>query len=552
MSQLAIAMDIGTSGLRAQAVDLSSREIISTVITTRHPLPGANVIDHIHFALEMGGGAANRIIIQAVNRIIQELHLNTEKVVRLAVCGNPVQLSLLQGIEIRDLAFAGRRKLKFLGVVSPKREAVITAARNIPGLSLPAECDVIIPPSVCHEIGADALAMIIQTGMLEKGETSLATDYGTNAEMALLHQGRVFTGSTAAGPALEGQQISCGILAVPGAVSDLNSDISSQRLIVLDSEMIPAEGPLVDISDGSVVDAGSGVRPIGITGTGTLAIVLQAMESGLILLPCIRTIDSRLHLTDDIFFTEDDLIEAGKAIGSVRAGHITLCREAGIRLEDIRTVYMSGASGTYVDAVKAQKLGMVPPRAKTVFQVGNTSLAMARDLVFDLKKLDVMSSLADKLRQHHCMFAASDTFKKVYILELSYWTEGMPISMYRKFLRKYGFPDLLPPGAQPEIVRSVKRDIDDLGRMGLTIIQDIGSKVHVGMEGCTACMNCVEECPESALTIFREANPAVVTLDQSLCSGVACRRCERACPEKCFDLSRFFCKTSKEFATPWE
>ncbi len=542
MVRLAIAMDIGTSGLRAQAVDLSSREIISTTITTRHPLPGANVIDHIHFALEIGVEEANGIMLQAINRVIKELHVPLEKVDRLAVCGNPIQLSLFQGIEIRDLAYAGKRKLESLGVVSPKRQAEITAARNIPGLHLPAGCDVIIPPSIRHEIGADALAMIIQSGMLEKDETSLTTDYGTNAEMALFHEGLVYSGSTAAGPALEGQQITCGMLAAPGAVSDLVSDGSTQRLIVLNSEMLAVKGPVVDISDGTVIDAASGVRPIGITGTGTVALMLQAMDSGLILLPRIKTIDGKLHLSKDIFFTQDDLMEAGKAIGSVRAGHITLCREAGIGLDDIRTVYMSGASGTYVDAAKARKLGMVPSRAKAIFQVGNTSLAMARELVFDLKKLDIMSSLADKLRQHHCMFAASETFKKVFILELSYWTEGMPVSLYRRFLKKYGFPDLPPPGAAVEIVRTVKRDIDDLGRMGLTIIPDIGGKVRAIMKGCTACMNCVEECHENAITIDIETDPVTILLDQALCSGVACRRCERACPEKCFDLSRFFAK----------
>ncbi|NQT09575.1 MAG: methylamine methyltransferase corrinoid protein reductive activase [Desulfobacteraceae bacterium] len=542
MPRLAIAMDIGTSGLRAQAVDLSSREIISTAITTRHPLPGANVIDHIHFALEMGVEAANRIMLQAVNRVIRELHVHAEKVDRLGVCGNPIQLSLFQGIEIRDLAYAGKRKLESLGVVSPKREAVITAARNIPELDLPADCDVIIPPSVRREIGADALAMIIQTGMLEKDETSLTTDYGTNAEMALFHEGCVFSGSTAAGPALEGQQITCGMLAVPGAISDLETDTPHHRLIVLDSEMFPVQGPLVNISDGSVIDAGSGARPIGITGTGTVAIVIQAMDANLVDIPRINTMDGKLHFGEDIFFTEADLIEAGKAIGSVRAGHITLCREAGIGLDDIRTAYMSGASGTYVDAIKAQKLGMVPSHVKTIFQVGNTSLAMARELVTDYKKLDMMSNLANKLRQHHCMFASSDTFKKVFILELSYWTEGMPISMYRKFLKKYGFPDLPHAGAAPEIVRTVKRDIDDLGQMGLTTIPDIGRKVQVGMKDCTACMNCVEECPENAITVIAEADPAMVVLDQSLCSGVACRRCERACPEKCFKLNSFFGK----------
>ena len=54
MAHLAIAMDLGTSGLRAQALDLSSGEIVSTAITTRHPLPGANVMDHLHFTLELG------------------------------------------------------------------------------------------------------------------------------------------------------------------------------------------------------------------------------------------------------------------------------------------------------------------------------------------------------------------------------------------------------------------------------------------------------------------------------------------------------------------
>ena len=552
MSRLAIAMDIGTSGLRAQAVDISSKKIISTAITTRHPLPGTNVIDHIHFALEMGVKAANRILIQAVNRVVRELAVDMDKVVCFAVCGNPIQLSLFQGVEIRDFAYAGQRKLKSLGVVSPKREAVITAARNILGLNLPAGCDVIIPPSVCHEIGADALAMIIQTGMLEKDETSLATDYGTNAEMALFHEGCVFTGSTAAGPALEGRQITCGMLAAPGAVSDLKSESLYQRLIILNSEMLPGKGPLVNISDGHVMDAGPGTRPMGITGTGTVAILHQAMESGLISLPRIKTMDNRLHLGEDIFFTQTDLMEAGKAIGSVRAGHITLCREAGIGLEDIHTVYMSGASGTYVDAAKAQKLGMVPSRAKTIFQVGNTSLAMAVDLVTDDRKLDLMSRLADRLRQHHCMFAASDTFKKVFILELSYWTEGMPISLYKKFLKKYGFPDLPTAVAVPEIIRTVKRDIDDFGQMGLTIIPDIGRKIQVDIKGCTACMNCVEECRENAVTLITETDSVSIVLDQALCSGVACRRCEHYCPEKCFDLSRFFCQIAEELAIPWE
>jgi methylamine methyltransferase corrinoid activation protein len=162
-----------------------------------------------------------------------------------------------------------------------------------------------------------------------------------------------------------------------------------------------------------------------------VAIVSEAIDADLISLPRINTLDTELHLGDEITFTEEDLKEAGKAIGSVRAGHVTLCREAGISLEDVQTAYMSGASGTYVDALKARRLGMIPPRVKTIYQVGNTSLAMARDLVLDPRNLDMMSNLAKGLRQTHCMFAASKVFEKVYILELAYWTEGMPFPSIR-------------------------------------------------------------------------------------------------------------------------
>ncbi|AFM24732.1 methylamine methyltransferase corrinoid protein reductive activase [Desulfomonile tiedjei] len=539
MTRLAIAMDLGTSGFRAHAIDLNSREIISTAITTRHPLPGANVIDHLHFALEMSVEIAGNVMMEAVNKVLGRLRVPLDDVVRLAVCGNPIQLSLFQRIEIRDLAFAGKRKLEALGVVPPKRDATVLTASQIRGLMIPAEAEVLIPPAVRHEIGADALAMMIQTGMLERDETSLTTDYGTNAEMALFHQGQVITGSTAAGPALEGQQITCGMLAMPGAISDLNRVDHLHRLIVLDQDMLSIMGPLINLETGNVREAGE-IEPVGITGTGTVAIVSQGLEANLVRLPRINTLDAEFHLSSDINFTEEDLKEAGKAIGSVRAGHVTLCHEAGIDMGDVVTAYMSGASGTYVDALKAQRLGMIPPRVKTIYQVGNTSLAMARDLVLDPKKLDMMSDLAKNLRQTHCMFAASKVFEKIYILELSFWTEGMPFSQYQAFLRRYGFPELLTIEGSPEVIRTVRRDIDDLGRLGLVTVPDVGQIVQVQFEECTACFECVASCPEKAIRHLEGSDPPVLILDQSLCNGVACRRCERACPPKGFSLERFF------------
>ncbi|MES9946041.1 MAG: methylamine methyltransferase corrinoid protein reductive activase [Candidatus Thiodiazotropha sp.] len=538
MSRLAIALDLGTSGFRAQAMDLANGVVISTVITNRHPLPGTNVIDHLHFALELGVETARDLMLQAINKILAKSGVSLDDVMRLAVCGNPTQLSLFQGMEIRDLAFAGSRKLKALGVTMPQRTAEVRTAGEFPGLTLPDACDIIIPPAVHDEVGADALALIIQSGILDCEEPAIAIDYGTNAEMALSYQGRIFTGSAAAGPALEGQHISCGTLAMPGAIADMEAVGPYHRLLVLDGDMLPTAGPLIDLrmAGEAIESVGSVARAI--TGTGVIAALDQALEAGIISLPEIRSADGALHFGKNIYLTEADMGEAGKAIGAIRAGYVTLGVEAGIAPMDIRTAYLAGASGTYVDAHKSGRLGLIPPGVEQVKQVGNTSLAMARELVMTPSRLEAMADLAERLGHTHTMFAKSKIFSRLFLLELSRWTEGMPMATYREMLSRFHLPDL--PESTPMIVQAMKRDISDLGRRGLTTLESVGLVVALRPEGCLACMGCMEVCPTSALAIDSMSNSTTIYLDHALCNGVACRRCEPVCEPKVFHLIDFF------------
>jgi NAD-dependent dihydropyrimidine dehydrogenase PreA subunit len=169
---------------------------------------------------------------------------------------------------------------------------------------------------------------------------------------------------------------------------------------------------------------------------------------------------------------------------------------------------------------------------------------MAGDMVRDEQALWNMKAVADDLRQHHCMFAESKVFEKLYILELSYWTEGMPLSQYQKFLEKYEFPPLTSVSEAPEVIKTVERDINDLGERGLSVIADIGEHRSIVFESCTGDMACVYECPEQALTLELEADKARITIDLAHCSGVACRRCERICNEKIFNLIDIITKKS--------
>ena len=541
MERYGIALDLGTSGVRGQAIDLETNEIVSTAITTQHPMPGGNIMDHLHFAVETSvdgpSQVAHDLMMDTANKVVTALGIPRERVERVAISGNPIQLSLFQGMEIRDLAYAGHSKLESIGVEIQPRHAKIVTTDDVPGFDIPAGTMLVVPPAVRHEIGADALAMMIKSGMLERDEIALVTDYGTNAEMALKVGDKIVTGSAACGPAFEGQAIAYGMLAAPGAISDLVPENGAYFNYVLDDEMTAIRGDLVDPRSGVVGQEGS-IRARGITGTGVMAAIAVGMDDGLLKLPKVDSFDGRMHLADGIVISTYDVIEVGKAIGAARAGHVTLCHELGIELDDIKVAYMAGASGTYVDARKAQAIGMAPASATKLVQVGNTSLMMARDLVVDPEHVWEIERIANDMRATHCMFAEAPVFKTMYILELGYWTEGMPWELYLKFVKKAG---LTPPREKPgavEVVRIVDRDIPDLGVRGLAVVRDVGMQMVSCFEGCTACGTCEEICPENAITIAHddEGRPEI-QVQSARCLGLSCLRCQINCPEKVFHFT---------------
>ena len=529
-----IALDLGTSGFRCQAVELDSKKTVATAVTERHPIPGMNVIDHVNYAMEVGEDLANGLMVTAVNNLFKEMAIDLSKVEIIAVCGNPFQLSLFQNIEIRDLAYAGKNKVKALGIVSPDRNGAVIDASSIGLVGMP-NAKVIIPPAVTHEIGADAIAMMMMTDILKEKEPCIVVDYGTNAEMALVVNGNIFTGSAAAGPALEGQQIERGMLAAPGALSEVAITDKGWRCYILDDTMAAQEGDLIDPLTGKVIEEGPmHGKAIGITGTGVIAALANGMKTGIIANSTIKTEDGYLTLQDGIRISSKDVEEAGKAIGALRCGFLTLMDAAGLWVDDIKKAYMSGASGLYVDPIKALEVGMVSPGAKDIVQFGNTSIGMARKIIFGEITLDELREFAKKLLAQHVMFATSEFFKNLYSVEYSLWCGGMPWSEYNNMLAMYNVKPI-PETVDPTAIqhkRYAKRDLPDTEECKVHIIQ-AGTTTTGALDGCIGCKKCVKECPENALSIIEKDGKNWAQIMTDRCGGTACRRCERICPKAC-------------------
>ena len=210
-------------------------------------------------------------------------------------------------------------------------------------------------PGISTYVGADIVAGIVATGMDQSEEVCLLIDMGTNGEMAIGNKDKIMVASTAAGPAFEGGNISCGVAGIPGAISR------------------------VTITDGTAqCETIGGKEPVGLCGTGVLEVMYELLkeeivdETGLM---DDEYVDDGFPLAGDIVFTDRDIREVQLAKSAIRAGAETLIKEFGVTYDGISKLYLAGGFGQKIDLEKAAGIGILPPELiDRTEAAGNTSL----------------------------------------------------------------------------------------------------------------------------------------------------------------------------------
>ncbi len=417
----AFAVDVGTTTVVVLLVDLVTGEVLSRAGGFNEQIRfGDNVITRIEAARDPKNLAAlqHAIVTETIQPLLlkacERARRGPERIAGGAIAGNTTMLHLLVGADPTPLGVAPFTPRFITG------RQVQASEINLIANGLAPETPLQLLPGIAAYIGADITAGVFASGMVFDERPSLLVDIGTNGEIVLQADGKLFGCATAAGPAFEGCGLRCGTRARDGAVSDLNLRLNP---FALETEVI-----------GNVPLA----RANGLCGSAYVDFLATARSAGLLGvngrfdLPVWDALPAEnrfLHEgrrafrlvarngADDLRVSEVDVALLLQAKAAIGAGIEVLLATASVRAAELGRVYLAGGFGMHLNVAHAIAIGLLPGfREEQVRVVGNTSLAGALLALVDRTTLAEMESLREQVQVIELNLA--DGFEDRYIEHL--------------------------------------------------------------------------------------------------------------------------------------
>jgi uncharacterized 2Fe-2S/4Fe-4S cluster protein (DUF4445 family) len=372
---LGLAIDLGSTTVAAFVTTLADGKVCAGAAALNQQIAfGADVISRLAAAQE-GPETTERISMLALSSVVQAvdaLKLSPrikERIQKVTIVGNCAMHHLLLRYPVDTLAM-----LPF----QPYDTAAMRDGNDLFGDTFPDQASIALPPLIGGFVGSDALACLAYYGFDRAPSPMAAIDLGTNGEVMVTDgvgnggTGRILVASTAAGPAFEGVNISCGTRAVDGAIVGVRANHQEGNL------------ELATIGD---------QPPVGLTGSGLLELICELRQADVIdrtgrlakdhpvfghLLSQDAKGVRRLLITDQgvdlrgveegeegtrvpLYLTQHDIRELQKAKGAVRASAEILMARLGLKASDLQRMVLTGSFGSQLNVEAVVGLGMIPP-----------------------------------------------------------------------------------------------------------------------------------------------------------------------------------------------
>ena len=381
----AIAIDVGTTTVYGQLIDLSTGKVLGEKGLFNGQISyGEDIISRIVVAEKQGGlEKLQQVIIQTINEILEDIFTNTgvdrNNVSTITIAGNTTMMQLMLAINPAHI-----RRSPYVPASSlypPFQASSIGINANEHAIAL-------LYPLISSYVGGDIVAGIMGSGLYRSEELTLYMDIGTNAEIVIGNKDWMACAACSAGPAFEGGGVEFGMRAAKGAIEDFLID------------PVTYEPMIITIGN---------VRPKGICGSGLITMLAVMYE--------MQIIDSsgkfnrekgseRIRKRNDVWeyviawqeetqidrdsaLTEVDIDNLIRAKAAIYSGCMTLMDEVGLSIDMIEHITLAGGFGSYIDLEKAMTIGLLPETdPERVTYLGNGSLLGAR-----------MSSLTNRIRK---------------------------------------------------------------------------------------------------------------------------------------------------------
>lgn len=389
-------LDIGTTTLAACLVDKTTGETLAKA-SALNPQGafGADVISRISAFGEGKGEEMRAAVVEATNRLIAQFSRTGAQIGELFVVGNSTMLHLFVGIDPT-------------GIGSYPFTPAFVETKYFEGSKIGIDAPrVRLLPSISAYLGSDVSAGILACGMDKANQTQLFMDLGTNGEIVLSHEGKLYAASTAAGPALEGANLSCGIGGVAGAIDRVWCEDGQLRFTTV--ENVPARGI-----------CGSGLIDL-------LALLLDENildETGAWSEECDSPLYHYLendcfYLTPEVYLSQDDVRQFQLAKAAIAAGVAALLAHCGVTPDKVERVFLAGGLGYYMSPTNASRTGLLSPTLLSRTQiVGNTALAGARLCLLNEEKQTEIDALCKETETVELSF--SSVFSQAYIENMGF------------------------------------------------------------------------------------------------------------------------------------
>lgn len=362
--QLGAAVDIGTTTLAGYLVDLASGSVVATASRLNPQASfGADVISRLSYAQEGGSQDLTEAVRRGVAELLVDLAGSLGQIRKLVLVGNSAMHHLWWGIETSSLAQAPYRPVSTQPIWEPA---------SVLDLALHPGAQVYFLPLVAGFVGADTVAALLATGLDEGRDRRLLVDIGTNGEMVLATGGKLLTCAAAAGPALEGAEISCGMRGIQGAIEAVSLDIGIKYKVIGDVE------PL-GICGSGLVDLLSELLRVGaVDHTGRLLGQAEFLAQGGAAKLASNLLEDGFQVAvgpqGPIVLTSRDVRKLQLAKGAIRAGCEILLSVGGIDYQDLDEIILAGAFGSYLSPKSALRVGLLPPvEPERVKSAGNAA-----------------------------------------------------------------------------------------------------------------------------------------------------------------------------------